>query len=132
MMTLHKTASTIAAFVAVTGWLVSSGAAQTNAQPKRPPLQTRAERFSDKGNAALSRQMSSAVNRGDTPGVVALVVGRDRVLYQGAAGKLDVARDIAMPVNAIFSIASMTKPVTSVATMMLFEEGKLKLDDPVP
>ena len=36
-----------------------------------------------------------------------------------------------MPVNAIFSIASMTKPVTSVAIMMLFEEGKLKLDDPV-
>src|ERR1700745_1903208 len=36
-----------------------------------------------------------------------------------------------MPVNAIFSICSMTKPVTSVAIMMLFEEGKLKLDDPV-
>jgi methyl acetate hydrolase len=53
------------------------------------------------------------------------------VLYQGAAGKLDVAHDIAMPVNAIFSIASMTKPVTSVAIMMLFEQGKLKLDDPV-
>jgi CubicO group peptidase (beta-lactamase class C family) len=75
--------------------------------------------------------MSSAVMRGDTPGVVALVVGRDGVLYQGAAGKLDVVRDIAMPVNAIFSIASMTKPVTSVAIMMLCEEGKLKLDDPV-
>ena len=53
------------------------------------------------------------------------------MLYEGAAGKLDVAHDIAMPVNAIFSIASMTKPVTSVAIMMLFEEGKLKLDDPV-
>jgi len=36
-----------------------------------------------------------------------------------------------MPVNAIFSIASMTKPVTSVAIMMLFEQGELKLDDPV-
>jgi CubicO group peptidase (beta-lactamase class C family) len=36
-----------------------------------------------------------------------------------------------MPVTAIFSIASMTKPVTSVAIMMLCEEGKLKLDDPV-
>jgi CubicO group peptidase (beta-lactamase class C family) len=39
------------------------------------------------------------------------------VLYEGASGKLDVAHDIAMPVNAIFSIASMTKPVTSVAIM---------------
>jgi CubicO group peptidase (beta-lactamase class C family) len=36
-----------------------------------------------------------------------------------------------MPANAIFYIASMTKPVTSVANMILFEEGKLKLDDPV-
>src|ERR1700676_1675789 len=81
--------------------------------------------------AELSRQLSEAVGRGDTPGVVALVVGRERVLYEGAAGKLDVARNVAMPVNAIFSIVSMTKPVTSVAIMMLFEEGKLKLDDPV-
>src|SRR6202521_4386396 len=81
--------------------------------------------------AELSRQLSEAVGRGDTPGVVALIVGRESVLYEGAAGKLDVAHDIAMPVNAIFSIASMTKPVTSVAIMMLFEQGKLKLDDPV-
>ena len=53
------------------------------------------------------------------------------MLFEGAAGKLDVAHDIPMPVNAIFSIASMTKPVTSVAIMMLFDQGKLKLDDPV-
>ena len=39
--------------------------------------------------AALSRQLSDAVARGDTPGVVALVVGRDGVLYEGAAGTLD-------------------------------------------
>ena len=39
--------------------------------------------------------------------------------------------NVKMPANAIFSIASMTKPVTSVAIMILFEEGKLKLDDPV-
>src|ERR1700726_1214019 len=62
---------------------------------------------------------------------VALTVGPGDVLYEAAAGKLGVAHDVAMPVNAIFSIASMTKPVTSVAIMMLFEEGKLKLDDPV-
>ncbi len=63
--------------------------------------------------------------------MVALVVGRDGVIYEGAAGELDAGRDIAMPVNAIFAIASMTKPVTSVAAMILCEEGKLKLDDPV-
>src|SRR6185369_15388803 len=125
----HKTALTFPAFVVLVGWLVSTGSAQTNAQPARAVEQTRG--FSDAGRAALSSQLSSAVTRGDTPGVVALVVGRDGVLYEGAAGKLDVAKNIAMPVNAIFSIASMTKPVTSVAIMMLLEEGKLKLDDPV-
>ena len=73
--------------------------------------------------AALSKQLASSVERGDTPGVVALVVDRNGVLYEGSAGKLDVGRDIPMPVDAIFNIASMTKPVTSVAIMMLLEEG---------
>jgi methyl acetate hydrolase len=130
-MTLHKIAVTFTVFVALTGWLLSSGLAQTNPQPTRSPQQMRIEGFSDATTTALSRQLSSSVSRGDTPGVVALIVSRRGVLYQGAAGKLDVANDIPMPVNAIFSIASMTKPVTSVAIMMLFEQGKLKLDDPV-
>jgi CubicO group peptidase (beta-lactamase class C family) len=129
-MRLNKTAATFVALVVVTGWLIL-GLAQTAAQPGRPAEPTKAKGFSDTGKATLSRQMSDAVSRGDTPGVVALVVGRQGVLYEGVAGKLDVSHDIAMPVNAIFSIASMTKPLTSVAIMMLFEEGKLKLDDPV-
>jgi methyl acetate hydrolase len=135
IMRLRKIAVTFATFVALTGWLVSAMAAktiaQTNAQAARAAEHTEAPGFSEAGKAALSRQLSSAVGRGDTPGVVALVVGGDGVLYEGAAGKLDVTPDIAMPVNAIFSIASMTKPVTSVSIMMLFEEGKLELDDPV-
>ena len=132
---LHKSALAIAAFLAVAGGLASAGIARTSIQTKAAPARAaeRAEapRFSDAGKAALSRQLSEAVSRGDTPGVVALIVGRDGVLYEGAAGKLSVAHDIAMPANAIFAIASMTKPITSVAIMILFEEGKLKLDDPV-
>jgi methyl acetate hydrolase len=130
-MRLHKTATILAAFVAFTGSLLSSGLAQTSTQRSRPPERTQVKGFSDSGKAALSLQLSNAVSRGDTSGVVALVVGPSDVLYEAAAGKLGVAHDVAMPVNAIFSIASMTKPVTSVAIMMLFEEGKLKLDDPV-
>jgi methyl acetate hydrolase len=134
-MRLHRTAPTFASFLAITGWLFSAGIAkslvQTNAHPARPDERTEAPGFSGAGKAALLSQLSNAVIRGDTPGVVALVVGRDGVLYEGAAGKLDFTHGIVMPVNAIFAIASMTKPVTSVAIMMLFEEGKLKLDDPV-
>jgi methyl acetate hydrolase len=126
-MRLQKTAVTVTAFVILAGWLGGTGITYSNAQPAR----AEARDFSDSGKDALSRQLSGSVARGDTPGVVALIVGRDGVLYEGAAGKLDVASGVAMPVNAIFSIASMTKPVTSVAIMMLLEEGKLKLDDPV-
>jgi CubicO group peptidase (beta-lactamase class C family) len=79
----------------------------------------------------LSRQLDAAVAHGDTPGVVALVVDRKGVLYEGSAGKLDVARNLPMVSDAIFRIASMTKPITSVAIMMLLEQGKLRLDDPV-
>jgi methyl acetate hydrolase len=131
----HKAAIAFAAFLAITGCLVSAGIAkpliQTQAKPAGAAERSEAPRFSDAGKPALSSQLSNAVSRGDTPGVVALVVGRDGVLYEGAAGKLDVGHDIAMPANAIFAIASMTKPVTEVAIMILFEEGKLKLDDPV-
>jgi methyl acetate hydrolase len=83
------------------------------------------------GTAGLASALSAAVERGDAPGVVGLVVDRNGVLFEGAAGQLDVANGVAMPVDAIFNIASMTKPVTSVAVMMLFERGLLDLDDPV-
>ena len=101
-----------------------------------PAAQSSGERskvqgFSDAGKAALSKQIADAVSRGDTPGVVEIVVNREGVLYEGAAGKFDVGKNIPMPTNAIFVIASMTKPVTSVAIMMLVEQGKVKLDDPV-
>ncbi|HWO08949.1 MAG TPA: serine hydrolase domain-containing protein [Polyangiaceae bacterium] len=80
---------------------------------------------------ALSRALASAVERGDAPGVVGLVVSRDGVLFEGAAGQHDVASGTPMTADAIFNIASMTKPVTSVAAMILVERGMLGLDDPV-
>lgn len=81
--------------------------------------------------ATITRQLEQAVQRGDTTGVVALVVDRDGVVYESAVGKLDVTANQPMTTDALFNIASMTKPVTSVAIMMLVEQGKLSLDDPV-
>ncbi len=95
--------------------------------------------FADSSNAsalapdaksAISRQLEQAVQRGDTPGVVALVTDRNGTIFEATAGKLD-ARGTPMPADAIFNIASMTKPVTSVAIMMLLEQRKLALEDPV-
>src|SRR5947209_18714250 len=65
------------------------------------------KKIADAGAASISKQLAAAVDRGDTPGVVAAVVDRDGVLYEGAAGKLDVGNNVPMPVNAIFNIASM-------------------------
>src|SRR5436190_4535422 len=82
----------------------------------------KALRLSDAGRAAVTAQMNEAVKKGDAPAIVEIVVDRDGVLFEGASG---------LPTNAIFNIASMTKPVTSVAIMMLAEQGKLTIDDPV-
>src|SRR5215831_11713777 len=82
--------------------------------------------FSDAGKTALTQQMNEAVKRGDTPGVTELVVDRQGILFEGAAGNADIEKNVAMRTDAIFNIASMTKPVTSVAIMMLMEQGKLK------
>jgi methyl acetate hydrolase len=130
-MKLRNIAVAITLLVAFAGYPISTGSAQTNERLARKGEHAKSHGLSDAGKAALSKQLKDAVDRGDTPGVVAFVVDRDSVLCEVAAGKLDGAQNIAMPVNAIFAIASMTKPVTSVAIMMLYEEGKLKLDDPV-
>lgn len=87
--------------------------------------------LSDAGKAAITEVGAAATAKGDVPGVVTLIVNRDGVIYEGAQGKQDVAKGLAMKPDAIFRIASMTKPVTSVALMMLVDAGKVGLDDPV-
>jgi CubicO group peptidase (beta-lactamase class C family) len=83
------------------------------------------------GASALSTFFADAVARGDVPGVVALVVDRDRTLYHEAFGKMNVAKNQPMAKDTIFRIASMTKAVTSVGMMQLVEQGKVGLDDDV-
>ncbi len=85
----------------------------------------------EQGATALSRFLTEAVNHGDVPGVVVLVAAPDRVLYHEAFGKMNVAQGTEMRKDAIFRIASMTKAITSVAVMMLVEQGKLGLEDDV-
>ena len=64
-------------------------------------------------------------------GAVTLVVRHGKVAWFEAQGMSDREAEKAMPTNAMFRICSMTKPITSVAVMMLYEEGKFLLDDPV-
>src|SRR5215208_2850043 len=83
------------------------------------------------GASAISSVIKAATDRGDVPGVAVAVVNKDGLLYNEAAGKSRTATNTPMAKDTIFNMASMTKPVTSVAIMMLLDEGKLKLDDEV-
>jgi CubicO group peptidase (beta-lactamase class C family) len=80
---------------------------------------------------AIDRLLETAAEQTDVPGVVAMAASSEGIIYQGAFGKSDLGAGNAMAVDAIFAIASMTKPVTSVAAMQLVEAGKLKLDRPI-
>jgi CubicO group peptidase (beta-lactamase class C family) len=86
--------------------------------------------LSSDARAALDTYLREAVERGDVPGVVGAVTGRDGELYSGAFGQGDATAQRAMTADAIFRIASMTKPITSVAVMQLIEQGRIALDDP--
>ena len=67
----------------------------------------------------------------EIPGVVAMAATGNEVIYQGAFGKRDLAKDDAMTADSVFWIASMTKAITSAAGMQLVEQGKLSLDEPI-
>ena len=75
--------------------------------------------------------LERAVADGRVPGVVAMVATVDEVIYAKAAGFADVEGQVPMREDSIFRIASMTKPVTSVAVMQLVADGEVDLDAPV-
>ena len=74
---------------------------------------------------------AAAVAKGDPAGIVTLVWRKGDIQHVSALGKRNLERDLAMQHDTIFRIASMTKPVTSVLALMLMEEDKLRLDDPI-
>lgn len=71
------------------------------------------------------------VSRGQLPGTLTQVWRRGELVYGGMTGLMDIERATPMREDAIFRIYSMTKPITSVALMMLVEEGRIGLDDEV-
>ena len=71
------------------------------------------------------------VDAGEISGAVTLVARNGKVVHLEAHGLMDLESQKAMTTDAIFRIASMTKPITGVAVMMMVEEGKIRLTDPV-
>ena len=84
-----------------------------------------------KGVTDIDTLFRQAVDQGTVPGVVAIVASKNQILYFNSFGLRDVAQKKPMTTDSIFRIASMTKPVTSAAIMLLQEQAKLRIDDPV-
>lgn len=80
---------------------------------------------------AVTKAMQEYVDSQEIAGAVTLVATPDKIVHLGVVGQADVAADTPMRAGNIFRIASMTKPVTATAVLMLQDEGKLSVDDPV-
>jgi CubicO group peptidase (beta-lactamase class C family) len=79
----------------------------------------------------LGQALRADVEKGQIPGAVVLIARRGRVAYVQAVGFRDPASRAPMTPDAIFRLASMTKPMVTVAALSLYEEGRLFLADPV-
>ena len=78
-----------------------------------------------------TRGLQAHVDAGDVAGVVAGVVRHGRLVYLEALGELDRERGMPMRDDALFRLYSMTRPITSLAAMILWQEDRFELDDPV-
>ena len=87
--------------------------------------------LSPAGLARLSAALNDRIASGHLPGAVALVARHGKVAYHEAFGVRDPASGAKMAKDSIFRIYSMTKPIVSVGVMMLWEEGRLMLGDPI-
>jgi CubicO group peptidase (beta-lactamase class C family) len=119
-------------FVALAVSSVISAGAGTSSAPGAVTLAPpESVGFSTAGLKAFEQGMRALVDEGRLAGVTTLVARHGKVVAFDAYGRQDLDAGAPIAKDTIFRIASMTKPIAGVAMMMLFEEGKWKLDDPV-
>ena len=87
--------------------------------------------FSEERLKRLAPVMQKYIDQDLTPGVLTAIMRNEKIVYFETQGFMDVKEEKPLREDAIFRIASMTKPIASVALMMLWEEGHFQLNDPV-
>ncbi len=87
--------------------------------------------FSTERLSRIDQLINEHISKKWIPGAVVLIARNGKIVYHKAYGSSDVEKQTAMKKDDIFRIASQTKAITSLAVMMLFEEGKFLLDDPI-
>jgi CubicO group peptidase (beta-lactamase class C family) len=114
--------------------LAISANAQTSSIQKSAPLSPASPESAGMSEERLNRidaMCKASVEDGNLPGIVALVARNGKIVFHEAYGMADNQSNRRMKKDDIFRIASQSKAITSTAVMMLWEEGKFRLDDPV-
>ena len=96
-----------------------------------PALDTQPGAFSEAGLAAIDARLNQLVDNGDRSGVVMMLARDGEIEHVATAGYADIADETPMRADTPVRIASMTKPITAAAILILVEDGVLELDDPV-
>ncbi|HEX2829596.1 MAG TPA: serine hydrolase domain-containing protein [Burkholderiales bacterium] len=99
--------------------------------PSIPRAEPEAVGLSSERLGRIGAAVNSEIAAGRLPGAVIAIARRGKLAYLEAFGHLDRQAQTAMPVDAVFSIASMTKPIVSVAALALYEEGRMMVNEPV-
>jgi CubicO group peptidase (beta-lactamase class C family) len=114
--------------LAALAWLAAAASALAQGLPWAKPeeLGLSSERL-----AVLTETLRANIAKGEIPGAVLLIARHGKIGYFESLGALDPQTKAPMTRDAIFRIYSMSKPITTVAAMTLFEDGKFNLDEPV-
>jgi CubicO group peptidase (beta-lactamase class C family) len=110
-------------FIALAGNVFAQGTLQAGTAAN--------EKISDERLQRIDKMIEQNIDSGYINGAVALIARNGKIVYNKSFGVADLEQKKLMNNDAIFRIASQTKAITSVAVMMLFEEGKFLLDDPI-
>lgn len=110
--------------------LLASFASAAGAEPL-PPTKPETVGMSSERLERIGNVLRVEIEQGRLPGAVVAIARKGKLVYYEALGFLEKDARVPMPKDAIFSIASMTKPLTTVGALVLYEEGRLLLNDPV-
>src|SRR6185436_3798245 len=125
---MRHTGNFVVALALASAALLAPAYAQVKELPRAKP---EAVGMSSERLARITAALSADVEAKNIPGASVLVARHGKVVQFDAVGKIDPAGGAPMTKDAIFRIYSMTKPITTLTAMMLVEEGKLMLSDPV-
>ncbi len=108
---------------------------QTKSSQNTPPLSTATSLkevgISEERLAKIDAMCKEAIKENQVPGIVALIARKGKIVFHEAYGMADNEKNKELKKDAIFRIASQSKAISSTAVMMLWEEGKFRLDDPI-